>query len=87
VHQGYFDILFPTNFDVAKEMYENITHNFARVYTHEEFMLGRANLDETLTQNGESPLLSWYKNASVMITVQGGPKMLEKKPWYNQNLV
>ena len=69
VHQGYFDILFPTDFDVMEPMYTAITGRFARTYSHEDFMSGRADLDETQTKNGENPLLSWYKNASVMITV------------------
>jgi hypothetical protein len=32
-------------------------------------MSGRADIEETQTRNGENPLLSWYKNASFMITV------------------
>ncbi|KAJ4345684.1 uncharacterized protein N0V89_011819 [Didymosphaeria variabile] len=69
VHQGYFDILFPTDFDVIEPMYTAITGRFARTYSHEVFMSGRADIEETQTRNGENPLLSWYKNASVMITV------------------
>ncbi|KAF2799119.1 DUF185-domain-containing protein [Melanomma pulvis-pyrius CBS 109.77] len=68
VHQGYFDILFPTDFEVIMPIYQEITGRLARTYSHEDFMLGRANLEETQTKNGENPLLSWYKNASVMIT-------------------
>lgn len=68
VHQGYFDILFPTNFEVITPMYTAITGRFARTYSHEEFMFGRADLEETSTKNGDNPLVSWYKNASVMIT-------------------
>jgi hypothetical protein len=49
-------------------MYTAITGRFARTYSHEEFMFGRADLEETSTKNGDNPLLSWYKNASVMIT-------------------
>lgn len=69
VHQGYFDILFPTDFEVMEPMYTAITGRFARTYLHEDFMAGRADVVETSTKNGDNPLLSWYKNASVMITV------------------
>ncbi|KAF2001165.1 DUF185-domain-containing protein [Amniculicola lignicola CBS 123094] len=69
VHQGYFDILFPTDFEVMQPMYTAITGRFARTYSHEDFMGSRADLLETQTKNGENPLLSWYKNASVMITL------------------
>ena len=50
-------------------MYTAITGRFARTYLHEDFMAGRADIEETSTKNGDNPLLSWYKNASVMITV------------------
>ncbi|KAH9879191.1 hypothetical protein J1614_002629 [Plenodomus biglobosus] len=69
VHQGYFDILFPTDFEVMEPMYTAITGRFARTYLHEDFMAGRADIAETSTKNGDNPLLSWYKNASVMITM------------------
>jgi hypothetical protein len=69
VHQGYFDILFPTDFEVMEPMYSAITGKFARTYTHEEFMAGRADIAETSTKNGDNPLVTWYKNASVMITM------------------
>ena len=69
VHQGYFDILFPTDFEVIEPMYTSITGKFAKTYSHEYFMASRADISETQTKNGENPLLSWYKNASVMITL------------------
>ena len=69
VHQGYFDILFPTNFAVIEMMYRAMTNNWTRVYSHADFMSGTASVEKTQTRNGDSPLLNWYKNASVMITV------------------
>ncbi|KAL1310676.1 hypothetical protein AAFC00_000938 [Neodothiora populina] len=69
VHQGFFDILFPTDFGVMEDMYRAITGKLTRVTTHEEFFKRWAYVEDTQTRNGENPLLSWYKNASVMITV------------------
>lgn len=69
VHQGYFDILFPTNFAVLESMYRAMTGKLTRVSTHEEFLRRWAYVEETETKSGENPLLSWYKNASVMSTV------------------
>ncbi|KAL9086169.1 MAG: hypothetical protein Q9165_007234 [Trypethelium subeluteriae] len=68
VQQGYFDILFPTDFGMMEEMYRAITGKLTRVLTHEEFVKRWAYVEDTQTRNGENPLLSWYKNASVMIT-------------------
>jgi hypothetical protein len=50
-------------------MYRAITGKLTRVLSHEEFLKGWAYVRETETKNGENPLLSWYKNASVLITV------------------
>ncbi|RKF61435.1 Protein arginine methyltransferase NDUFAF7-like protein, mitochondrial [Erysiphe neolycopersici] len=69
VHQGYFDILFPTNFSVVAPIYMAITNKLTRVVSHEEFLQKWAFIDEAETKNGENPLLSWYKNATVLTTV------------------
>lgn len=69
VHQGYFDILFPTNFPVVELMYRAITGKLTTVMSHENFLNRWAYVEETETKNGENPLLKWYKNASVLVTV------------------
>ncbi|KAI0531764.1 S-adenosyl-L-methionine-dependent methyltransferase [Xylaria digitata] len=69
VHQGYFDILFPTDFRIMEAVYGAITGKLTRVVSHEDFMRSWAFVEDTETQSGENPLLSWYKNASMMITV------------------
>ena len=38
VQQGYFDILFPTDFDVMDDMYKALTGKLTRVMKHEDFM-------------------------------------------------
>ncbi|RQM05822.1 hypothetical protein DH86_00002144 [Scytalidium sp. 3C] len=69
VHQGYFDILFPTDFNVVESIYRAITGKLTRVSSHEDFFKTWAYVEETETRSGENPLLSWYKNASVLTTV------------------
>ncbi|KAI0441931.1 S-adenosyl-L-methionine-dependent methyltransferase [Xylaria telfairii] len=69
VHQGYFDILFPTDFRIMEAVYGAITGKLTRVMSHEDFMRSWAYVEGTQTQSGENPLLSWYKNASMMVTV------------------
>ncbi|KAH0536760.1 hypothetical protein FGG08_006398 [Glutinoglossum americanum] len=69
VLQGYFDILFPTDFSVMEDIYRATTGKLTRILPHEEFLKRWAYVEDTQTKSGESPLLSWYKNASVMTTV------------------
>ncbi|KAL0257446.1 hypothetical protein SLS55_008259 [Diplodia seriata] len=69
VQQGYFDILFPTDFGVMEDVYRAITGKLTHVMTHEDFLKRWAFVEDTQVRSGENPLLSWYKNASVMTTV------------------
>ncbi|KAF7714348.1 Uncharacterized protein PECH_003054 [Penicillium ucsense] len=69
VHQGYFDIFFPTDFNVIEDMYRAITGKLTQVTTHEDFVRRWAYIEDTETRNGENPLLTWYKNASMLMTV------------------
>ena len=68
VQQGYFDILFPTNFSLMEEIYRSITGRLTRLTSHRDFMQQWAYIEDTRTRNGENPLLGWYENASVMTT-------------------
>ncbi|OAA54468.1 COG1565 domain protein [Cordyceps fumosorosea ARSEF 2679] len=69
VHQGYFDILFPTDFAIAEAMYRAVTGKLTRVMSHGDFLRRWAYVEDTQTRSGENPMLSHYKNASVMVTV------------------
>ncbi|EGR47424.1 uncharacterized protein TRIREDRAFT_4536 [Trichoderma reesei QM6a] len=69
VHQGYFDILFPTDFHITEAIYRAITGKLTRVMSHGDFMRRWAYVEDTETRSGENPLLSHYRNASVMVTV------------------
>jgi len=52
-----------------ESVYRAITGKLTRVMTHEEYFRDWAYLDDTETRSGENPLLNWYKNASVMVTI------------------
>ncbi|KAI1003030.1 hypothetical protein K3495_g5174 [Podosphaera aphanis] len=69
VHQGYFDILFPTDFRVIEPIYRALTGKLTKVLPQREFLRKWACIEETETKSGENPLLSWYKNTSVLTTV------------------
>ncbi|KAE8148429.1 S-adenosyl-L-methionine-dependent methyltransferase [Aspergillus avenaceus] len=69
VHQGYFDIFFPTDFNVIEDLYRAVTGKLTQVMSHEDFVRRWAYIEDTETRNGENPLLTWYKNASMLMTV------------------
>ena len=69
VHQGYFDIFFPTDFSMMEDIYRAITGKLTRVLSHKDFLERWAHVEDTQIKSGENPMLSWYKNARVMTTV------------------
>ncbi|KAL8831667.1 MAG: hypothetical protein Q9191_000745, partial [Dirinaria sp. TL-2023a] len=69
VHQGYFDILFPTDFSVMEDIYRATTGRLTRVSSQSDFLRRWADVEMTETRNGENPMLSWYRNAIVLATV------------------
>ncbi|KOS19169.1 NADH dehydrogenase complex I [Escovopsis weberi] len=69
VHQGYFDILFPTDFRITEALYRAITGKLTKVMSHGDFMRRWSYVEDTETRSGENPLLTHYKNASVLVTV------------------
>ncbi|KAJ0414276.1 amidase signature domain-containing protein [Aspergillus carlsbadensis] len=84
VHQGYFDIFFPTDFNVVEDIYRAVTGKLTQVVSHEDFMKRWAYIEDTETRSGENPLLTWYKNASIlrkskMTTPHWKPIVLQKR--------
>lgn len=61
--------MFPTDFNTMEAVYQAITGKLTRLQSHETFMKNWAFVQECETRNGENPLISWYRNASVMTTV------------------
>lgn len=73
VHQGYFDIFFPTDFELMEDIYRAVTGKLTRVCSHGDFLGSWADLESTRLQNGENLLLGtnmggWYGNVGVMTT-------------------
>lgn len=64
--QGYFDILFPTDFDLAAELYKKVCGNLVRTASHGEFLETWADKTSTTTRGGDDPMLSFYQNAAFM---------------------
>ena len=58
--QGFFDILFPTDFDFGlSQLYRKVCGKIVKVRPDREFMETWAELDLTSTKTRENPLLSF----------------------------
>jgi len=61
--------MFPTDFRIMESMYRAITSKLSRVSSHEDFMRRWSYLEDTRTRSGDNPMLTYYQNASVMVTI------------------
>lgn len=66
VLQGYFDILFPTDFELAAQLLRHVCGRVPEISTHQEFLEQWADLDATTTKTGENPMTSFYRNAAFL---------------------
>ncbi|KAI8913925.1 S-adenosyl-L-methionine-dependent methyltransferase [Powellomyces hirtus] len=71
VQPGWFDIFFPTNFELMRDIY-NIacgeTGHSGQVMTQQEFLQKNANLAGTRTKSGENPMLTFYQNFKFLVS-------------------
>lgn len=68
VQQGYFDIMFPTNFALASDLYRQVVGSLSKVSTHKDFLEQWADVDATTTKRGENPMLDFYKNTAFLLS-------------------
>lgn len=66
VEQGYFDIMFPTDFRAINELYRQVTGNVSSTCSHAEFLTQWAEVEKTKTKSGENPMLELYSNADFI---------------------
>lgn len=64
--QGFFDIMFPTDFEVMSSIYKEVTGKVCNTCTHEDFLRTWGDVDATTTKSGENPMLELYSNASFI---------------------
>lgn len=80
VLQGFFDIFFPTDFELLKDFYvHDVLGSYAsgertgeqpRIMSHRDFLASHPELAKNcdLVKRGENPMLSWYENASWLVS-------------------
>lgn len=68
VLQGFFDILFPTDFETAASIYRKVCNKVVKTESHKEFLEQWADVETTTTKKGENPMLEFYQNAAFMFS-------------------
>ncbi|KAJ2785905.1 hypothetical protein H4R18_000294 [Coemansia javaensis] len=71
VQPGWFDIFFPTNFELLQRLYDRVRPAGAprsRVCSQREFALANADLPRTATRSGENPMLDFYENNKFLLS-------------------
>ncbi|KAJ2003390.1 hypothetical protein GGI04_002981 [Coemansia thaxteri] len=78
VQPGWFDIFFPTDFELLSRIYDTTCRPHAveadkqvlgsRVCTQRQFALANAELAQTHTRSGENPMLEFYENNKFLLS-------------------
>ncbi|RCH93710.1 hypothetical protein CU097_013664, partial [Rhizopus azygosporus] len=75
VQPGWFDIFFPTNFELLRDMYLLVCRGSSagndksvKVLTHREFCERYGDIERTTTKSGENPMLMYYENMKMILT-------------------
>lgn len=63
-HQGYFDIMFATDFQLAADLYHQIMGKKPLIQLHKQYLSKWADLNATTTKKGENPIIDFYTNVS-----------------------
>ncbi|CCH45429.1 hypothetical protein BN7_5011 [Wickerhamomyces ciferrii] len=66
VDPGFFDIMFPTNFHIIRDLYIKMSGKLIRTSKHSEFLEQWGDIEATTTKSGENPMLTFYQNASFL---------------------
>ncbi|KAF9291453.1 hypothetical protein BGZ68_003873 [Mortierella alpina] len=74
VMPGMFDIFFPTNFELLRDMYQQVCRptlgmdKGVKVQTQKEFLERYGDLERTRTYSGENPMLMYYENNKMFLS-------------------
>lgn len=74
VMPGMFDIFFPTNFELLKDMYQQVCRpslgmeKSVKVQTQKQFLERYGDLERTRTYSGENPMLMYYENNKMFLS-------------------
>lgn len=69
VQPGYFDIFFPTNFELLKAVYQQVNPGKkVEILSHANFLKIYGDLPATTTTSGDNPMLQYYENVSFIVS-------------------
>ncbi|KAJ2706853.1 hypothetical protein FB645_001301 [Coemansia sp. IMI 203386] len=68
VQPGWFDIFFPTNFELLRRIYDAVCGSQSHVCSQRDFATRNAELQHTRTRSGENPMLDFYENNKFLLS-------------------
>ncbi|RKP11050.1 S-adenosyl-L-methionine-dependent methyltransferase [Thamnocephalis sphaerospora] len=73
VQPGWFDIFYPTNFELLRDVYRLVCRssrpaNTTRIMGEREFLERFADVERTRTISGENPMLDYYENNKFLLS-------------------
>lgn len=69
VQPGWFDIFFPTNFELLQRIYASVCDRpSSQVCSQRQFAKENADLAKTRTRSGENPMLDFYENNKFLLS-------------------
>jgi hypothetical protein len=73
VQPGWFDIFYPTNFELLADIYRIVCRfsrpaNMTRIMGEREFLERFADVERTRTISGENPMLDYYENNKFLLS-------------------
>ncbi|ORY97046.1 S-adenosyl-L-methionine-dependent methyltransferase [Lobosporangium transversale] len=74
VMPGMFDIFFPTNFELLRDIYQQVCRpslgmeKSVKVQTQKQFLERYGDLEKTRTLSGENPMLMYYENNKMFLS-------------------
>eukprot|EP00842_Homolaphlyctis_polyrhiza_P004487 jgi/Hompol1/5039/HPOL_004131-RA len=68
VQPGWFDIFFPTNFELLSKVYKEITGRRSEIITQQQFVLKYGDVAATRTKSGENPMVTFYQNFKFILS-------------------
>lgn len=66
--RGLFDIFFPTDFQLLRQVHQSLTGQVSKIVSHQEFCSSYAEYGQTRTRSGYNPMLEEFQNVHFYLS-------------------